>query len=217
MDENIKAETLTKTNTHIEVGIDEVGRGCLFGRVYCAAVILPENFDDFLDKKLVLRDSKKVSKKKREIIRKIIEEHAIDYSVAYSESFEVDRDNILQCTLNTMHKCLNKLKTNVDLILVDGNHFNDYYNKENNLVPHRCIIGGDDSNKSIAAASILAKTHRDEYIQNLCEENEILKRYNIHNNMGYGTQAHIEGIKKYGIIDGHRLTFGICKKKSLFI
>ena len=203
-------------NNLFEVGVDEVGRGCLFGRVYCAAVILPDNFDQYLEKNLVLKDSKKISKNKREKLRKIIENHAIDYSVAYSEHYDIDRDNILQCTLNTMHKALDKLNTKFNLILVDGNHFNEYYDKDNNLINHRCIIGGDNINKCISAASILAKTYRDEYITNLANENEDLKKYNIHNNMGYGTSAHINGIKKYGLINGHRLTFGICKSISLF-
>ena len=204
-------------DNRIEVGIDEAGRGCLFGRVYVAAVILPPNFYEFLDEKLQLRDSKKISKKKRDKLRKIIEEHAIDYSVAYSEHYEIDEDNILACTLDTMHKAIDKLSTVPEFILVDGNRFNTYTNpKTNKQIQHRCVIGGDDTFASIAAASILAKTYRDEYIENLCRDRIELCRYNIHNNMGYGAAAHIAGIKKYGVVYGHRMSFGICKRTSLF-
>ena len=200
----------------LEVGIDEAGRGCLFGRVYAAAVILPRNFQEEIGDKLILRDSKKVSKKNRKILRKLIEEYAIDYNVSYSEHYEIDEYNIYQATMNTMHKALDGLKIRPDLILVDGNTFRKYEDKEDGVIEHECIIKGDNVYKCIAAASILAKEYRDEYIEKLCEERPELRKYNIHKNMGYGARAHIDGIKENGIVSGHRLTFGICKKKSLF-
>ena len=198
-----------------EVGIDEAGRGCLFGRVYVGAVVLPHDFQERLDEeycgKLRLRDSKKVSEKNRAILRKLIEERAIDYSVCYAENTEIDDINILKCTLNTMHKCVDTLTLKPDFILVDGDKFYPYEGIE-----HECVTGGDDTYLSIAAASILAKEYRDEYIRNVCEEHPILKEYDIHNNKGYGTQKHRDKIKELGTTEWHRQTFGICKEGIIF-
>ena len=195
----------------LEVGIDECGRGPMFGRVYVASVILPDNFRDYLEEEgLVLRDSKKLSEKKRNRLRQYIEEYAIDYNVSYAESHEIDKYNILRANLMTMHKSLDKLTVRPDSILVDGNAFNDYgYGGE--YIEHHCIIGGDDKYDSIAAASILAKTYRDEYIKKLCEERPELLKYGLDKNKGYGTKQHLEAIKQYGLQPEHRRTFGICK------
>ena len=202
----------------IEVGIDEAGRGCLFGRVYVGAVILPHDFQEKIDieynGKLKLKDSKKVSKKNRKILRKLIEERATDYSVCYEENTEIDNINILRCTLNTMHKCIDNLKIKPEFILVDGDKFNKYKDSNGNYIEHECVISGDNTYLSIAAASILAKEHRDEYIINLCEINPKLKDYDIHNNKGYGTKKHIDKIKEIGITELHRETFGICKLQN---
>ena len=204
-----------KNEDKLEVGIDEAGRGCLFGRVYVGAVILPKTFQEDLDLefggKLKLRDSKKVSEKNRNKLRKLIEERAIDYSVCYSEHYEIDEFNILQCTLDTMHNCIDKLTIKPNYILVDGDKFNKYKG-----IDHECVKGGDDTYYNIAAASILAKVYRDEYIKDLCEKNEILKEYGIHNNKGYGTKEHTDKIEESGIVYGHRKTFGICKGKECF-
>lgn len=197
----------------LEAGLDEAGRGCLFGRVYTAAVILPHDLVE--EKGLIIRDSKKVSKKKRAKLRKFIEENAIDYSVAYSESYEIDNDNILKTTMNTMHKAIDGLKIRPEFLLIDGNYFIPYHNEEEKI-DHRCIIDGDNSFKAIAAASILAKEYRDEYIKNLCKENIMYMKYDLHHNKGYGTRTHMEAIKKYGITPEHRRTFGICKRMPLF-
>ena len=194
----------------IEVGIDEAGRGCLSGRVYVAAVILPKKINDEIYKQI--KDSKKISRKKRAELRKYIEKMAISYCVEYSEPEDIDKNNILQTTLTTMHKALDGLETNPDIILVDGNRFNLYINKDGEMVPHQLIKGGDNKYYSIAAASILAKEYHDEYVKNLCKENPDLNKYDWCNNMCYGTKSHIEAIKKHGISKYHRKTFGICKE-----
>uniref|UniRef100_A0A6C0EKM4 Ribonuclease HII n=1 Tax=viral metagenome TaxID=1070528 RepID=A0A6C0EKM4_9ZZZZ len=200
-------------DTHItEVGIDEAGRGCLSGRVYAAGVILPRSFPD--DKYKEIKDSKKLSKKKRLELRDYIEKVALSYSVQYYEAEEIDRINILNATLNTMHLVVKNLKIKPDLILVDGNRWNMYSDEEGNVIPNQLVTKGDNLYYSIAAASILAKVYHDEYVQKLCEENPDLNKYDWLNNMCYGTQKHRDAIEKYGISKYHRKTFGICKKFS---
>jgi len=201
------------SNDKLEVGVDEAGRGCLFGRVYSAAVIwnpeLIECFDGIQDKINQIRDSKKISKRKRKELKEFIEKYAIDYQVSYIENDEIDKINILNSAIKSMHKALDKLNVIPELILVDGNRFKPYY-YDNKEIEHKCIIKGDDNYISIAAASILAKEYRDEYIENLCKENEDLMKYNLLNNMGYGTQGHRDAIKEYGITKYHRKTFKGC-------
>ena len=130
----------------------------------------------------------------------------------------IDKENILKCSLNGMHLCLDEIskENKIDKILVDGNHFPTYYSKEqDDFIDHECIIKGDNIYKSIAAASILAKTYRDKYILQLVEDNPILKKYDIQNNKGYGTKKHMEAIEKYGITKWHRKSFSPCKGKEL--
>ena len=129
---------------------------------------------------------------------------------------EIDKYNILKTTLKGMHKCVDNITDEIDIdtILVDGNQFNFYMDKKGECINHVCIINGDDTYKSIASASILAKVNRDNYINNLCEEYPELKKYDIHNNKGYGTKKHIDAIKEYGITKWHRKSFGICKEYS---
>ena len=146
----------------IEVGLDEVARGCMFGRVYTAAVIWPEDYIE--DPNFVIKDSKKLSKQKREELYYYIIDNALDWNVNYIESEEIDKINILQATLKSMHRNLDNLMIDVDHILVDGTNFNKYSN-----VPYTCIVKGDDKYYSIAAASILAKVEHDWYIENLCK------------------------------------------------
>ena len=191
----------------LEVGIDEVARGCLAGPVFTAAVIWPNNLNCVLEKEI--KDSKKLSKKKRNFLRYYIEENAIDFSVSYKDNTIIDKLNILNATHMAMHDAIDNLNVIPDLILVDGNSFNPYY-KKNELIDHLCIIGGDNKYISIACASILAKEYHDEYIHNLLHNDENLKKYDWENNVCYGTKKHIEAIHKYGLSKYHRKTFGIC-------
>jgi len=189
----------------IEVGIDEAGRGPLFGRVYAAAVILnPElKYDDTL-----IKDSKKISKKKILESEKYVKNIATDWSIGWCDEKRIDKINVLHATQEAMHKAIDGLKINPEHILVDGNYWKHYKN-----IPCLCVIKGDATYFSIAAASILAKTARDRYIEELCDEHSYLdKLYGIRNNKGYGTAKHIHSIEAHGITQWHRRSFGICKK-----
>lgn len=177
----------------IEVGIDEAGRGCLAGPVVSAAVILPKNFNNSL-----IKDSKKLSEKKRKEAYKIIVENALNYSVSLVLPETIDKINILQATMLSMHNCLDTLE-GFNHILVDGNYFNKYKD-----IPHTCVIKGDDTYYSIAAASILAKVSRDEYLKELHNEFPV---YNWDSNKGYGTKYHTDMIKEVGHTKHHRLSF----------
>ena len=199
---------------NLEVGIDEVARGCLFGRVYTAAVIWTN--DEIENKEFdlpIIKDSKKLSKKKREELFNLIKEYALDYSITYIEPDIIDNFNILNSTLLSMHNALDNLNIQVDNILVDGNRFNPYITSNGILIPHKCIIDGDEKYQSIACASILAKVAHDHYIEELCQKfPDLNEKYDLLSNMGYGTKKHQEGIIKYGLSSFHRKTFGICKK-----
>ena len=201
----------------LEIGIDEAGRGPLFGRVYTGAVILPKDINFEFDK---MKDSKKFSSiKKINEVADYIKGNALAWNVSYNDETVIDNINIRQSVLNSMHNSIkNIISDNNDyLLLVDGNDFKPYMRfKENDNeylpVNHKCIEGGDNKYCAIAAASILAKTERDKYINELCEENpELIDRYGIDKNKGYGTKKHLDGIKNYGITKWHRKTYGICK------
>mgnify|MGYP001477915083 CR=1 FL=1 len=192
----------------LEAGIDEAGRGPLFGRLYVAAVILPQDrsFDHTL-----MRDSKKISERKRLIAYDYIRENAIDYSIVFIDEQKIDEINIFRATQKGMHEAVSQLRVTPQHLLVDGSHFNTYF-RDNRLIPHTCVEGGDDKYTPIAAASILAKVSRDKYIESLCDKYENLETfYNLRNNKGYGTEAHRKGIEKHGITQWHRKSFGICK------
>ena len=197
----------------IEVGIDEVGRGCLVGPVYAAAVIWPKQLNPEIEHP-VLKDSKKYSKKKLPIMEQYIKDNCIDYAIGIINPQEIDEINILQSTFKAMHQALDKLETRFDSIIVDGNRFPEYYDKnKEEWIQHNCIISGDDKYASIAAASIIAKTARDRYIQSLCDQFNILDtRYKLSSNVGYASKDHRNGIKEFGITQFHRRTFGICKE-----
>jgi ribonuclease HII len=222
----VKAEPLLKyysENPHInEIGVDEVGRGPLFGRVYTAAVILPKD-DSFDHSKM--KDSKKFhSKQKIQEASEYIKQNAIAWSISYEDEKTIDEINILQATQKSMHKCIREVvkKTSKQSheiqLLIDGNYFNFYaeYNnsqKKLEVLKHLCIEGGDNKYSCIAAASILAKVARDAYIEELCEKHpELSEHYNIDSNKGYGAKKHLNGINEHGITQWHRKTFGICKK-----
>ena len=199
----------------LEIGIDEAGRGPLFGRVYTGAVILPKDTDfDFSQ----MKDSKKfTSVKKIKEVAEYIKENALAWTVAYKDENVIDKINIRQSVLTSMHDSIKNImiKNKKYFLLVDGNDFKPYMKYENdtfNQIEHKCIEGGDNKYCAIAAASILAKTERDKYIEDLCEEHpELKERYSLDKNKGYGTKLHIDGIKKYGISKWHRKSYGICK------
>lgn len=181
-----------------EVGCDEAGRGCLAGPVFAAAVILPPDFiSDDLD------DSKKLTEKKRLLLRSVIEENALDYAVAMCTPQEVDELNILWASVEAMHRALSKLSTPPEHILIDGNRFKPYGD-----IPYTCVVGGDAKFMSIAAASILAKTYRDEYMSNIHVKYPF---YEWSKNKGYPTKVHREAIDIHGITEYHRLSFRLSK------
>ena len=197
-------------NSLYEIGIDESGRGPLFGRVYAAAVILPK--DDTFDFSKI-KDSKKFSSKKKiKEVENYIKNNSLYWSVQYENEKVIDEINILQATQKTMHKCIDDilLQTNNNfntMLLVDGNYFIPYKS-----IPSVCIEGGDNIYANIAAASILAKVARDDYIYELCNNYPLLKeKYSIDTNKGYGSSKHINAIKEHGITEWHRKSFGICK------
>jgi ribonuclease HII len=212
--------------TIIEIGIDEAGRGPMFGRVYAGVAVLPK--DDSFDHSQ-MKDSKKFhSKKKIEQVAEYIKENAIAWAVEYEDEQTIDQINILQATQSAMHKgiknVLSQLSKLTDinydkiLLLVDGNYFKPFtiLNKDKTkleTIKYKMVEGGDNKYTSIAAASILAKVERDTYIDKLCEENpELIEHYGIDSNKGYGSKKHMDGIKQHGITKWHRKTFGICKE-----
>lgn len=178
----------------LECGTDEAGRGCLAGPVTAAAVILPKKF-----KNSILNDSKQISEKKRFDLKPIIEKQALSFGVAHVFQEDIDRINILNASILAMHKSIDLLKPIPEFIIVDGNKFKAY-----NDIPHETIIKGDGKYLSIAAASILAKTYRDLYMDKIHEE---FPMYNWKQNKGYPTKAHREAIRRYGITKYHRKSF----------
>jgi ribonuclease HII len=214
----------------LEIGADEAGRGPMLGRVYSGAVILPkdDSFDHFK-----MKDSKKFTSKNPKKINEVaeyIKQNAIAWAVEYEDEKVIDEINILQATQSAMHKAIksviNQLTKKTDvldanfnnlLLLIDGNYFKQLtvLNQPKNkliTVSYETVEGGDNKFTAIAAASILAKVERDKYIHDLCKENpELIERYGIDSNKGYGSKKHMDGIKTYGITKWHRRTFGLCK------
>jgi ribonuclease HII len=213
-----------------EVGVDEAGRGPLFGRVYTGAVILPPATAAF-DFSL-LKDSKKfTSDKKIREVAEYIKQNAVAWAVSYEESEVIDRINIRRATLQCMRKSINTLidahiedteqpkpTTQDYLLLIDGNDFIPLgkYNEEMDQVDtytHVCVEGGDNTYACIAAASILAKVERDDYIEKLCDQHPVLdEMYALRGNKGYGAKKHMDGIREHGITQWHRRSYGICKQ-----
>ena len=185
----------------IEAGLDEAGRGCYAGPVFAAAVILPKTFSHPL-----LNDSKLMKKEERELLRGIIEKESICFAVASVCNKTIDKINILQASYKAMHQALKQLSQKPEFLLIDGNRFKPY-----KQIEHACIIKGDGIYSSIAAASVLAKTYRDEYMANLHPK---YAHYGWDSNKGYGTPVHREAITKYGLCKYHRKSFNIYWEKT---
>lgn len=180
----------------VEAGCDEAGRGCLAGSVYAAAVIFPENYQNE-----DLNDSKKLTDKRRKQLREIIQRDAVAWAVGIVSPEEIDKINILNASILAMHRALDQLKVRPEAVIVDGNRFKPYQS-----LPHTTIVKGDGKYLSIAAASILAKTYRDDYMDKLAEE---YPQYDWLSNKGYPTKKHREAIRQYGITPYHRKTFNM--------
>ena len=199
----------------IEAGCDEAGRGCLAGSVYAAAVILPEGYQNEL-----LNDSKQLSEKKRYQLREIIERDAVAWAVGIVTPEEIDKINILNASILAMHRALDQLKVRPEAIIVDGNRFKPYYERgegrevrgERNPIPSTTIVKGDGKYLAIAAASILAKTYRDDYMNRLAEE---YPQYDWLSNKGYPTKKHRDAIRQYGITPYHRKSYNLLGTEEL--
>lgn len=190
------------SNKPFEAGCDEAGRGCLCGPVYASAVILPMGFFHPL-----LNDSKKLTRSQRDQLRLIIEKEAVCWEVGIADQNTIDEINILNASILAMHNALDKLRIKPEFIIVDGNRFHSYKN-----IPHRCIVKGDSLYTTIAAASILAKTHRDEYMEKIHIE---LPVYGWNQNKGYPTAFHKQAISAYGITPHHRKSFNMTKQLKI--
>jgi len=188
----------------IEAGLDEAGRGCYAGPVFAAAVILPKDFYHPL-----LNDSKLLSEKHRNELRPVIEKESIAFGVASVDNDEIDIINILQASFKAMHLAIEKLHVTPEWLLIDGNRFKPY-----KAIKHDCIVKGDSKYASIAAASILAKTYRDEYMQQIHRE---FSQYGWNNNKGYGTAKHRQAIEQNGLCKYHRKSFNIASPQALII
>lgn len=212
--------SINKDPNILEVGIDEVGRGPMLGRVYTAGVILPkENF-----KFEILKDSKKfTSDKKLREVGEYIKNNCLKYSIQYEDEKVIDDINIKNATYSAMHKVIKELDINFEntILIIDGNEFKPYIYFDKNSkslkeAKYECIVGGDNKYCNIAAASILAKIARDDYIYDICEKYPKLNEYyDLKKNKGYGTKKHMEGIKQYGISKFHRKSFGICQSSEI--
>lgn len=188
----------------VEAGCDEAGRGCLAGSVYAAAVILPPDYKNEL-----LNDSKQLSEKKRYLLRSMIEKDALAWAVGVVTAEEIDKINILNASILAMHRALDALKVRPEAIIIDGNRFKSYQD-----VPYTTIVKGDGKYLSIAAASILAKTYRDDYMQSIAEE---FPQYDWKSNKGYPTKKHRAAIKEFGISPYHRKSFTLLPPEELSI
>jgi len=194
----------------IEAGCDEAGRGCLAGSVYAAAVILPEGYQNEL-----LNDSKQLSEKKRYQLREIIERDAVAWAVGIVTPEEIDKINILNASILAMHRALDQLKVRPEAVIVDGNRFKPYKDPaDSKTLPSTTIVKGDGKYLAIAAASILAKTYRDDYMNELAKE---YPQYDWLSNKGYPTKKHREAIKQFGITPYHRKSYNLLGDGQLSI
>ena len=186
----------------LEAGLDEAGRGCYAGPVFAAAVVLPKDFHHSL-----LNDSKQLNEKQRNLLRPIIEKESVAFAVASVDNEAIDKINILQASFTAMHLCVDQLKNVPEFLLIDGNRFKVYKN-----VPHQCIVKGDGKYAAIAAASILAKTYRDEFMQQI---HVAFPYYGWDKNKGYGTARHRNAIDNFGLCKYHRKSFKILSENVI--
>ncbi len=186
----------------IEAGLDEAGRGCLAGPVFAAAVILPPDFHNEM-----LNDSKQLSEKKRYLLREVIEREAVAWAVASADNREIDQMNILRASILAMHRAVDNLKVRPEELIVDGNRFYKYQD-----LPHTTIVKGDGKYMSIAAASILAKTYRDDFMK---EAHERYPQYHWDSNKGYPAKSHRDAIRQFGTTPLHRLSFNLLGSEQL--
>lgn len=191
------------TKGRVEAGCDEAGRGCLCGPVACAAVILPPDFSS--DE---LNDSKQLTARQRDSLRLLIEREALAWAVAMVPPAEIDEINILNASITGMHRAVAALRIRPDHLLIDGNRFKEYVDEDFRPIPHTTVVKGDAKYMSIAAASVLAKTHRDEIMLKLAEE---FPGYGWERNMGYPTKEHLQALHTLGLTLHHRLSYGPCK------
>ena len=187
-----------------EAGLDEAGRGCYAGPVFAAAVILPKDFHHPL-----LNDSKQLNEKQRDLLRPIIEKESFTFAVAFVDNDTIDKINILQASFTAMHLSIDRLKIVPQFLLIDGNRFKSYPD-----IPHQCIVKGDGKYLAIAAASVLAKNYRDEFMLNLHDE---FPQYNWQSNKGYPAPAHRRAIAETGTTPHHRLTFRLLPEEKLLL
>lgn len=191
----------------LEIGVDEAGRGPLFGRVYAGAVIWPKDLTT-----PIVKDSKKYSKvNARDAAFDYVIENAIAWGVGYAEADEIDNTNIYRAVISAMHRAITNAFVSPQYIIVDGSSFVPYIDNYDNCPSFTTIVGGDNKYCSIAGASIIAKTFHDRYIMEMCDKHPELEKYDLRNNKGYGTSTHMNAIKQYGITQFHRHTFKCCQ------
>lgn len=212
---NIKLNTMLypipfRKNVGIEVGVDEVGRGCLFGPVTAGAVVWPKDLDNETTRRLI-KDSKLLNDSQKEEAYAYIIENAISWGIASLDNTEIDRTNILRASIKAMHMAIDETYIMPDHIIVDGNKFNFYLDHTGQQVNHTTIIKGDNKYYSIAAASIIAKVTRDREMIKLVQDHPELNKYGIASNKGYGAQIHMDGIKAHGITQWHRKSYRPCQ------
>lgn len=202
-----------KHKDKIIAGVDEVARGTFIGPVIAACVVLPKSFPDNIYKQI--KDSKKLSEKKREFLASYIKDICITYGVGEASNKEVDEINILNATMKAMNRAINEAykKEPFNYLLIDGPNFKGYIppGEDAEMIEHECVLQGDATYLSIAAASIIAKDYHTKLINKLVEDNPILMLYDIKKNKGYGTKNHLSALKIHGLSEFHRKTFGICK------
>nr|QPI16821.1 MAG: ribonuclease HII [Virus NIOZ-UU159] len=212
-------EYILPDKNKLVAGVDEVARGTFIGPVISACVLLPVEFPDENYKQI--KDSKKLSEKKREFLANYIKENCITYGIGEASCKEIDDINILNATMKAMHRAIDIAykKTKFEYLVIDGPNFKPYIppGYDNDIIEYECVPKGDSKYLSIAAASILAKDYHTKYIKNLVANNDKLLLYDIQKNKGYGTKKHHEAIKAHGLTEFHRKTFGICRNYSILL